>query len=124
MSAVSALLPVLPQAYVRRLMNCLETRVDVEDDGDLPLSLTWPMVHEMRRGGITIAHTELAIEKPEAIKEELEGSKRVLEADLIRLACAAAACLGLLWFAEDRIVSWLSTLRLADTWFCVARSSC
>ena len=49
MSAVSALLPVLPQAYVRRLMNCLETRVDVEDDGDPPFSLTWPMVHEMRR---------------------------------------------------------------------------
>ena len=87
MSAVSALLPVLPQADVRRLMNCLETRVDVDANGDMPLSLTWPMVHEMRRGGVTIgshtrSHVCLPMENPEAIKEELEGSKRVLEEEL------------------------------------------
>ena len=86
MSAVSALLPVLPQADVRRLMNCLETRVGVEVS-DVPLSLTWPMIHEMRRNGITIgshtrSHVCLPMEKPEDVKEELEGSKRVLEAEL------------------------------------------
>ena len=33
---------------------------------------------------------------------------------LITLACAGAACLGLLWLAEDRIVAWLSNPQLAD----------
>lgn len=87
MSAVSALLPVMPQADVRRLMNCLETRVGGEVTDDMPLSLTWPMVHEMRSGGITIgshtrSHVCLPMETPEAVREELEGSKRVLEAEL------------------------------------------
>jgi len=33
---------------------------------------------------------------------------------IITLALAGAACLGLLWFAEDRIVVWLSNPQLAD----------
>jgi O-antigen/teichoic acid export membrane protein len=33
---------------------------------------------------------------------------------LVTLAFAGAACLGLLWVAEDRIVSWLSNPQLAD----------
>lgn len=86
MSAVSALLPVLPQADVIRLMTCLETRVGAETS-EVPLSLTWPMIHEMRRGGLTIgshtrSHACLPLESPEAIKEELEGSKRLLEEEL------------------------------------------
>jgi O-antigen/teichoic acid export membrane protein len=33
---------------------------------------------------------------------------------LVTLALAGIACLGLLWFAEDRIVAWLSNPQLAD----------
>src|SRR5687767_698564 len=33
---------------------------------------------------------------------------------LLTLAFAGVACLGLLWFAEDRIVEWLSNPQLAD----------
>jgi peptidoglycan/xylan/chitin deacetylase (PgdA/CDA1 family) len=83
MTAVSALLPVLPQADVIRLMDSLETYVGLQTD-DVPLSLTWPMIHEMRRGGITIgshtrSHVSLPTESPAAIQEQLEGSKGVLE---------------------------------------------
>jgi peptidoglycan/xylan/chitin deacetylase (PgdA/CDA1 family) len=97
MSAVSALLPVLPQADVRRLMNYLETHVGpafAESPlrrnmpwAETNLSLTWPMIHEMRRAGITIgshtrSHACLPAEERHNVKEELEGSKRVLEAEL------------------------------------------
>jgi peptidoglycan/xylan/chitin deacetylase (PgdA/CDA1 family) len=83
MSAVSALLPVLPQADVIRLMNSLETHVG-PDASEIALSLTWSMIHEMRRGGITIgshtrSHVSLPTETAAAVTEELEGSKRVLE---------------------------------------------
>jgi peptidoglycan/xylan/chitin deacetylase (PgdA/CDA1 family) len=86
MEAVSALLPALPQADVLRLMNCLETRIGPETS-EIPLSVTWPMIHEMRQGGMTIgshtrSHVCLPLETPAHVKEELEGSKRVLEAAL------------------------------------------
>jgi peptidoglycan/xylan/chitin deacetylase (PgdA/CDA1 family) len=84
--AVSALLPVLPQADVIRLMDCLETRVGANTSA-IPLSVTWPMIHEMRQGGMTIgshtrSHVSLPLETPAHVKDELEGSKRVLEAGL------------------------------------------
>jgi peptidoglycan/xylan/chitin deacetylase (PgdA/CDA1 family) len=95
LAAVSALLPVLPHADVHRLMVALETHVGrafAETAAGRPedaanLSLTWPMIHEMRRGGVTIgshtrSHVCLPMETPDAIKDELEGSKRVLEAEL------------------------------------------
>lgn len=93
MSAVSALLPVLPQADVLRLMNSLETQVGsafAEATADRPgpdTNLTWPMIHEMRSGGITIgshtrSHACLPMETAEHVKDELEGSKRVLEVEL------------------------------------------
>lgn len=86
MSAVSALLPVLPQADVIRLMNCLETRVGSKPSV-IPLSVNWPMIHDMRRSGVTIgshtrSHACLTLETREAIREELVGSKRTLEAEL------------------------------------------
>ena len=85
MAAVSALLPVLPQADVLRLMNCLETRVGsafVES-----AALTWPMIQEMRRAGVTIGshtktHVSLPMEDALTVREELEGSKRLLEMHL------------------------------------------
>jgi peptidoglycan/xylan/chitin deacetylase (PgdA/CDA1 family) len=83
MTAISALLPVLPQSDVFRLIDSLETCVGLQAS-DVPLSLTWPMIHEMRRGGITIgshtrSHVSLPTETSAAVKEQLEGSKRVLE---------------------------------------------
>ena len=95
MSAVSALLPVLPQGDVLRLMDSLETHFGPavtataasRPEAETNLSLTWPMIHEMRRAGVTIGshtrtHVCLPMETSEHIKEELEGSKRVLEAGL------------------------------------------
>jgi peptidoglycan/xylan/chitin deacetylase (PgdA/CDA1 family) len=83
MTAVSAVLPALPQADVIRLMASLESHVG-HNANDMPLSLTWPMIHEMRRGGITIGshtktHVSLPMETGAAVKDELEGSKQVLE---------------------------------------------
>jgi peptidoglycan/xylan/chitin deacetylase (PgdA/CDA1 family) len=84
--AVTALLPVLRQEDVIRLMSSLETHVG-PDATNVALSLTWPMIREMRRGGMTIGshtrtHASLPMEAPPAVKEELEGSKRVLEQTL------------------------------------------
>jgi peptidoglycan/xylan/chitin deacetylase (PgdA/CDA1 family) len=86
MTAVSALLPVLAQSDVMRLMDCLETRLGVAAF-DEATALTWPMILEMRRNGITIGshtktHVSLPMELPAAVKNELEGSKRILEAHL------------------------------------------
>jgi peptidoglycan/xylan/chitin deacetylase (PgdA/CDA1 family) len=85
MTAVSALLPVLRQVDVIRLMDCLETQVGTPFDE--ATALTWPMIRDMRRGGITIGshtrtHVSLPMEGPTTVKEELEGSKRVLEMHL------------------------------------------
>jgi peptidoglycan/xylan/chitin deacetylase (PgdA/CDA1 family) len=95
MSAVSALLPVLRHADVVRLMNRLEARIGSPFAAgagpvrrpDAETILTWPMIHEMRRAGVTIGshtrtHVCLPAEKPDDIREELEGSKRILEAEL------------------------------------------
>jgi peptidoglycan/xylan/chitin deacetylase (PgdA/CDA1 family) len=82
-AAVWSLLPALPQADVRRLMASLELCVK-NGTTNVPLSVTWPMVREMRDGGITIgshtrSHVSLPRESREAVKEEIEGSKRLLE---------------------------------------------
>jgi len=86
MMAVSSLLPSLPQADVYRLMAVLEACVG-NGTTDIPLSLTWPMIHEMRRAGITIgshtkSHVSLPMETADNAREELEGSKQVLEREL------------------------------------------
>jgi peptidoglycan/xylan/chitin deacetylase (PgdA/CDA1 family) len=83
MAAVSALLPGLAQADVIRLMNSLEANVG-SGSSEIPLSLTWSMIHEMRRNGITIgshtrSHVSLPTESATAVRDQLEGSKRVLE---------------------------------------------
>jgi peptidoglycan/xylan/chitin deacetylase (PgdA/CDA1 family) len=86
LSTVSALLPMLAQTDVIQLMNRLEAHVG-PDPGRMSLSLTWPMIREMRANGITIGshtrrHVSLPSEPPDALEEELEGSKRVLEQTL------------------------------------------
>jgi peptidoglycan/xylan/chitin deacetylase (PgdA/CDA1 family) len=86
MLAVSALLPELRQADVRRLMSGLELSVG-NGFHDVPLTVTWEMVEDMRRRGFTIGshtatHVSLPVESAHRIDEELIGSKTVLETQL------------------------------------------
>jgi peptidoglycan/xylan/chitin deacetylase (PgdA/CDA1 family) len=83
MVAVSTLLPSLPQADVRRLMAGLESSVG-NGFHNVPRTVTWEMVADMRRRGFIIgshtrSHVSLPVETPETIAMELEGSKQELE---------------------------------------------
>jgi peptidoglycan/xylan/chitin deacetylase (PgdA/CDA1 family) len=84
--AVSVLLPSLPMADLRRLMNGLEASVG-NGFCHVPRTLTWPMIAALRHSGFTIgshsrSHASLPAESPESLAEELEGSKRELEHQL------------------------------------------
>jgi peptidoglycan/xylan/chitin deacetylase (PgdA/CDA1 family) len=86
MLAVSALLPELPQADIRRLMNGLEMSVG-NGFHNLPLTVTWEMVEDMRRRGFIIGshtrnHVSLPVEATDRVAEEVEQSKTVLESRL------------------------------------------
>jgi peptidoglycan/xylan/chitin deacetylase (PgdA/CDA1 family) len=86
MLAVSALLPELPQADVRRLMYGLETSVG-NGFHHVPPTVTWQMLEDMRRRGFIVgshtrSHVSLPIESPDRIEEELKTSKAALEARL------------------------------------------
>jgi peptidoglycan/xylan/chitin deacetylase (PgdA/CDA1 family) len=83
MRAVSALLPGLPQADIRRLMAGLESSVG-NGFHNVPLAVTWEMVADMRRRGFIIgshtrSHVSLPVETADTIATELEGSKQELE---------------------------------------------
>ena len=76
MVAVSTLLPELPQADVRRLMTGLELSVG-NGFHNVPLTVTWPMVNDMRRRGFTVGshtstHVSLPVESPDRIAAELQ----------------------------------------------------
>jgi peptidoglycan/xylan/chitin deacetylase (PgdA/CDA1 family) len=80
---LSALLPDLSMANVRRVMEALERSVG-NGFYDVPLSLTWPMVEEMHRAGMIIGshtrnHVSLPAESIATVLEELEGSRRAIE---------------------------------------------
>jgi len=86
MLAVSALLPELPQADIRRLMTGLELSVG-NGFHNVPLTVTWDMVDDMRRRGFTIGshtrtHVSLPVESPDRIVAELQQSKADLERHL------------------------------------------
>lgn len=83
---VSALLPCLPVAEVRRLIEGIEVSVG-KGFYTMPLSMTWPMLAEMQRGGITVgshtrSHVSLPMESDGVIADELQGSKWLLEQHL------------------------------------------
>ena len=83
---VSALLPGLPIASVRHLMNGLEATVG-NGFYDIPRTLDWPELQAMRRGGITIGshtknHVSLPAESADIVADELAGSRQVLDARL------------------------------------------
>lgn len=83
MMTVSALLPDLSMHNIRRVMTALEQYTG-NGCHDVPLSLTWPMITEMHRAGVTIGshtrrHVSLPAESMETVVAELEGSKRTIE---------------------------------------------
>ena len=83
MLAVSALLPGLPQADIRRVMAGLESSVG-NGFHNVPRTVTWEMVADMRRRGFTIgshtrSHVSLPMESAETIATELQGSKQELD---------------------------------------------
>ena len=86
MSATATMLPALSQMEVARVMTAIEASVG-NGVAHIPQSLTWPMIHEMRRSGFTIGshtktHAWLPTESADVVWDELEGSKRALEEHL------------------------------------------
>jgi hypothetical protein len=82
-SAVSAILPALSQVEAGRLVALLDAQIG-NGTAAIPRTVTWPMVEEMRRAGVTIGshtktHVWLANESDEKMLDELAGSKRDLE---------------------------------------------
>lgn len=83
---MSTLLPRLSHADVSRVIHGLEAGLG-NGTGDLPVTLDWNEIAEMRRQGITFGshtqtHVSLPMESPGTVTEELEGSKRMLESHL------------------------------------------
>jgi peptidoglycan/xylan/chitin deacetylase (PgdA/CDA1 family) len=84
--AVETLLPDLSLANVGRVLDALESAVG-NGFGPPPLTLTWPMLAELRRAGWVIGshtrtHPSLSTESPELVARELAGSKQELESRL------------------------------------------
>ena len=82
-SVVSTLLPVISQTEVALIIDLLSAQVGRER-AQMPRTVTWPMVEDMRRAGFTIGshtktHAWLANETPEKSFEEIAGSKAALE---------------------------------------------
>ncbi|HKN46487.1 MAG TPA: polysaccharide deacetylase family protein [Candidatus Polarisedimenticolia bacterium] len=85
LTAMQALLADLPQEGVRRIISALEAEVEV---GERVLEevrpVTWEMLDEMRRAGVTIgshtrSHGLLTNESPARVLNEIAGSRRELE---------------------------------------------
>jgi peptidoglycan/xylan/chitin deacetylase (PgdA/CDA1 family) len=86
MLAVSTLLPGLPQSDIRRLMTGLERSVG-NGFHNIPLTVTWEMLADMKRRGFTIgshtrSHVSLPVESAGRATAEIEESKADLEARL------------------------------------------
>lgn len=84
--AVSSILPALTLADVRRLMDGLDMSVG-NGFHPIPVTIGWAELADMQTGGITVGshtrnHVSLPMEAPEVVAEELNTSKRHLEARL------------------------------------------
>ncbi len=86
--ATRVLLETLPQAEIEKVIQRLESEVSISEDTFQPFySLTWEMLDEIRRAGITIGshtrtHVLITNESGERVKEELAGSRAEIEARL------------------------------------------
>ena len=82
-AAVTMLLPSLSREHVGRVMQILTDEVG-NGSADVPQTVTWAMVDDMRRAGVTIGshtrtHAWLANESDERGFNEIAGSKQELE---------------------------------------------
>jgi peptidoglycan/xylan/chitin deacetylase (PgdA/CDA1 family) len=85
-AAMRLFLDALPQRQVLSVIKSLEARFEAEEDHE-GLPMTWSMVEEMGRCGITIGshskrHALLTHETHRRRGEEMSGSRRLLEARL------------------------------------------
>jgi peptidoglycan/xylan/chitin deacetylase (PgdA/CDA1 family) len=86
LTTVAALLPGLSLATVGRVLEGLESAVG-NGFGPAPLTVTWPMLADMRRAGWVIGshsatHPSLPTESPATVADEVERSKREIERHL------------------------------------------
>jgi peptidoglycan/xylan/chitin deacetylase (PgdA/CDA1 family) len=84
-NAVSSLLGSLPQDEIHRLIETLETKIEIAPEAlNAHRTLTWEMIVAMHRAGVTVGshtktHVELTNEKPQTILDEIQGSRNELE---------------------------------------------
>jgi peptidoglycan/xylan/chitin deacetylase (PgdA/CDA1 family) len=90
LSVMTTVLTTFPQSVVRQMIDLLEADRALEPDAiDELAPLTWEMIEEMHRKGITIGshtktHALLTSEHPSRIKQELDESRQTIER---RLQC-------------------------------------
>ena len=86
--ATRALLDTLSQAEVEKVIQALEHELPIPEDTFRPFySLTWEMLDEIRRAGITIGshsrtHVLMSNESKERVMEEIAGSRKEIEGRL------------------------------------------
>jgi peptidoglycan/xylan/chitin deacetylase (PgdA/CDA1 family) len=86
--ATRRLLETLPQAEIKKVIQTLESELPVPEDTYRPFySLTWEMLQDIRRAGITVgSHTQTHVlmtnESRERIKEEVAESRLRIERKL------------------------------------------
>ena len=86
--ATRALLETLPQAEIEKVIQTLEPEVPISEDTLRPFySLTWEMLDEIRRAGMTIGshtrtHVLMTKESRQRVVEEAAGSRDEIEARL------------------------------------------
>jgi peptidoglycan/xylan/chitin deacetylase (PgdA/CDA1 family) len=85
---VNFVLSTTPQSAVRRLVERLETESPLDLEPTMyHRPLNWENVLTMHRAGVVIGshtrtHAVLTTEEPEAVRDEIEGSRKVLEQKL------------------------------------------
>jgi peptidoglycan/xylan/chitin deacetylase (PgdA/CDA1 family) len=86
--ATRALLESLPQAELEKVVQALEPETPIPEDILRPFySLTWEMLDEIRRAGMTIGshtrtHVLMTNESKQRMMEEVTGSRKEIEARL------------------------------------------
>lgn len=86
--AARALLETLPQAEIEKVIQTLESEVSISEDTFRPFySLTWEMLHEIRRAGMTVGshtrtHVLMTNESRQRVMEEVAGSREDIEGRL------------------------------------------
>jgi len=86
--ATRLLLETLSQAEIEKVIRALEGEVPITEDTYRPFySLTWEMLDEIHRAGVTIgshtrSHVQMTNESRERVMEEAAGSRKAIEGRL------------------------------------------